>query len=201
MNFIALVSGGKDSIFSIIQCIAQGHKLICLANLYPKTSKETDSYMYQTVGSEMINAISEAIGVPLFRKEITGSAINTDMKYIENEKDEVEDLYILIKEIISKYELNGIKIQGISAGAILSNYQKLRVENICARLNLKILAPLWNLDQSYLLRKCVLDWQVDAIIIKVCTLGLDNKHLGKHLKDLVDYLESIVFYKINITKI
>jgi len=53
MKFAALISGGKDSIFNTLQCIAMGHELVCVANLYPKAaggpdgaSEETDSYMY-----------------------------------------------------------------------------------------------------------------------------------------------------------
>jgi len=34
-NIVALVSGGKDSVFNIIKCLEQGHILICIANLYP----------------------------------------------------------------------------------------------------------------------------------------------------------------------
>lgn len=34
MKFVALISGGKDSIYNIQQCIAHGHELLALANLY-----------------------------------------------------------------------------------------------------------------------------------------------------------------------
>jgi len=47
MNFIALISGGKDSIFNIYKCIQQGHTLVAVANLYPaEIGMEKDSYMY-----------------------------------------------------------------------------------------------------------------------------------------------------------
>ena len=48
MKFLGLVSGGKDSIFNIIQCIIHGHELIGIANLSPgKNNKnEIDSFMY-----------------------------------------------------------------------------------------------------------------------------------------------------------
>jgi diphthamide synthase (EF-2-diphthine--ammonia ligase) len=36
MKFIALISGGKDSIFNILKCIEKGHELVAVANLYPK---------------------------------------------------------------------------------------------------------------------------------------------------------------------
>lgn len=35
MRVVALVSGGKDSCFNMMQCIAAGHDIVALANLYP----------------------------------------------------------------------------------------------------------------------------------------------------------------------
>ena len=37
LNVIALVSGGKDSFFSLLHCLANGHRVVALANLYPPT--------------------------------------------------------------------------------------------------------------------------------------------------------------------
>lgn len=53
-------------------------------------------------------------------------------------------------------------------GAILSDYQRVRVENVCSRLNLISLAYLWRRDQTELLQEMI-DCQVHAIIIKVST--------------------------------
>lgn len=39
MKFVALISGGKDSIFNIIKCIENGHELVLLINLYPACIK------------------------------------------------------------------------------------------------------------------------------------------------------------------
>ncbi len=36
MKFLALISGGKDSIFNILKCIEEGHELVALVNLHPK---------------------------------------------------------------------------------------------------------------------------------------------------------------------
>jgi len=35
LNVIALISGGKDSFFSILHCLKNGHKVVALGNLYP----------------------------------------------------------------------------------------------------------------------------------------------------------------------
>jgi diphthamide synthase (EF-2-diphthine--ammonia ligase) len=40
MKFVALLSGGKDSVFSIEKCFEHGHELLCVANLYPPTDPD-----------------------------------------------------------------------------------------------------------------------------------------------------------------
>lgn len=67
MKFVALISGGKDSVFNIMKMQAEGYELTALANLYPVEDKEIDSYMYQTVGHEMIDRIAECLEKPLYR--------------------------------------------------------------------------------------------------------------------------------------
>ena len=69
LNVLALISGGKDSIFNILKCQQAGHTIVALANLYPsEMGKEIDSYMYQSVGGHLIENIAEALDKPLYRK-------------------------------------------------------------------------------------------------------------------------------------
>ena len=126
MKFVALISGGKDSIFNIVEAVSMGHQLVCVANLHPQSkgisgriSGETDSYMYQTVGVELTPLIAECLQVPLVWKEIRGSALNQGMYYKkESNADEVEDLYELLAEVKARYP----EIQAVATGAIFSNY-------------------------------------------------------------------------------
>ena len=72
-HVVGLMSGGKDSVFSLIKCAEYGHTLVCLANLHaaagalPEGTEELDSYMYQTVGAAVIPAIADCLGLPLIR--------------------------------------------------------------------------------------------------------------------------------------
>jgi len=34
MKVLALISGGKDSIFNLCKCIEEGHQILALGNLY-----------------------------------------------------------------------------------------------------------------------------------------------------------------------
>ena len=36
MRVVALISGGKDSCYNMVQCVAAGHEIVALANLRPE---------------------------------------------------------------------------------------------------------------------------------------------------------------------
>uniref|UniRef100_A0A915L678 Diphthine--ammonia ligase n=1 Tax=Romanomermis culicivorax TaxID=13658 RepID=A0A915L678_ROMCU len=189
MKVVALISGGKDSCYNLMKCVENRHEIVCLANLHPPAGiHELDSYMYQTVGHDALHVYADAMGLPLHRREIVGKPVMTDMSYnhkepkIEQENkeyDEVEDLYILLKEVVQLYD-----VEAVSVGAIFSDYQRVRVENVCSRLNLKMLAYLWHCDQKHLLDEMI-ESGLEAIIIKVAAMGLDPKtDLGKNLSQI-----------------
>lgn len=140
--------------------------------------------MYQTVGHQAIEFYSQAIDIPLYRRAITGKAINQNINYDEGiAGDEVEDLYEALLSIQSE-----VQFDAISVGAIMSNYQRLRGENVCKRLNIQMLCFLWERDQHELLKEMI-DEDINAIIIKVAAMGLDpQKHLGKSLKEIYPHL-------------
>ncbi|KAI5606751.1 diphthine--ammonia ligase, partial [Silurus asotus] len=89
--------GGKDSCYNMMQCVAAGHTIVALANLRPAHTDELDSYMYQTVGHQAIELYAEAMDLPLYRRTIEGSSVDTGREYHPNDADEVEDLYQLLK--------------------------------------------------------------------------------------------------------
>lgn len=107
MKVIALISGGKDSIYNIIQCINNGHQVVCLGHIARPEDKggkfltqiEMDCYMYQTVGSEVIDAIAQCLQLPIYKKTLSLKPVNLNMEYEETSNDEVEDLFVLIRDI------------------------------------------------------------------------------------------------------
>lgn len=60
---------------------------------------ELDSYMYQTVGHQAIDLYAEAMDLPLYRRTIQGSSLDTGRDYSQTEGDEVEDLYHLLNMV------------------------------------------------------------------------------------------------------
>ncbi|XP_023133158.2 diphthine--ammonia ligase isoform X2 [Amphiprion ocellaris] len=186
MKVVALISGGKDSCYNMMQCVAAGHRIVALANLRPAHTDELDSYMYQTVGHQAIELYADAMELPLYRRTIQGSSLDTSRNYSETEGDEVEDLYQLLHLVKEKEG-----VEAVSVGAILSDYQRVRVENVCLRLGLQPLAYLWRRDQESLLSEMISS-DLRAILIKVAAFGLDpEKHLGKPLADMEPYLKQL----------
>lgn len=187
MNVVGLLSGGKDSCYSLQKCVNHGHRIAALANLYPSKDEQKDSFMYQTQGWEVLPAIAECMGVPLVRRAIRGMSLDRALVYSGTEKeDEVEDLYELLKEVKERFPV----IDAVCCGAILSTYQRTRVENVCERLGLTSLAFLWNRDQVGLLKEMV-EEKVGAVLVKVCSFGLNASHLGKSIAELAGYFEKI----------
>jgi len=90
MQIVSLVSGGKDSIFSIMHCLALGHHIVALANLFPPNNsskedpagneqeeeEELDSWMFQSIGHDIVAVIAEeCIGLPLYRRPLVRKSI------------------------------------------------------------------------------------------------------------------------------
>jgi diphthine-ammonia ligase len=196
LNVIALISGGKDSLFSILHCQANGHTIVALANLHPGTSscakenndnEDIDSYMYQTVGHAIIPLYEEALGIPLYRQEITGKAVNSSRDYEQQsptqqeqeEQDETEDLVPLLEKVLKAHP----EANAVSTGAILSTYQRTRVESVALRLGLTPLSFLWQYPllppytQTALLHDMAAVGQ-EAVIIKTASGGLDESLLS-----------------------
>ena len=55
--------------------------------------------MYQTVGHNAVELISQAMEVPIIRRGIASTAVNQVLHYTRTEDDEVEDLYLLLKDV------------------------------------------------------------------------------------------------------
>jgi len=58
MRVVALISGGKDSCYNMVQCVAAGHEIVALANLRPENKGMFllqfyfITYLYSSVISE-----------------------------------------------------------------------------------------------------------------------------------------------------
>lgn len=193
LKIVALISGGKDSFFSLLHCLANGHDVVALANLHPAetlSTEDTDSFMYQTIGHAVIPLYEQALGLPLYRQEIHGSAVNQTKTYgpapnaAEESSDETESLVPLLRRVMAAHP----EVNAVSTGAILSDYQRTRVESVALRLGLVPLSYLWQYPHlppgtpTSLLEDMASVGQ-DARIIKVASGGMDESFLWQNVAD------------------
>lgn len=164
MKLAALISGGKDSSFAIYMAMRDGHMITDLITIVPEN---VDSYMFHSTNIHLTHLISEACGIPLTCAPSSG------------EKEmELDDL---------KSALGSVKVEGVIAGAIASEYQASRVGRICEELGLVMYAPLWHKDPETLLRKMIK--YMDIRMVKVAAGGMDESWLGRRFDEkLVDDL-------------
>lgn len=164
MKLAALISGGKDSSFTIFRALQEGHDVTDLVTIKPAN---IDSYMFHSANIHLTEMISEACGIPLTVQTSTG----------EKEKE----LYDL------RTALSRVKVEGVAVGAIESAYQAERVQRICDDLGIRMYAPLWHQDHEKLLIEMA--GCMDIRMVKVAAAGLDETWLGrrfdeKMIKDL-----------------
>lgn len=208
MKVVALVSGGKDSCFSMMKCVEHGHEIVALATLKPpvdptkveikveieaeplvlQEEAELDSHMFQSIGTSIVRAISTCMQVPLITRELRGKSLVQELHYDQPvDGDEVEDLFHLLQDALVHFP----DITGVCSGAIFSTYQRLRVEHVCARLGLTSLCYLWQREQRALLDDMI-DSEVSSVVIKVASFGLKPKlHLGRTLQSLRPFFHDL----------
>ena len=197
LRVVCLISGGKDSLFSILHCLQSGHEIVALANLHPPLCEghdvveDLESYMYQTIGHAVIPLYEIALGLPLYRQSISGSAVNQEKCYgpgdanVEETEDETEALVPLLRKVNACHP----DVNAVSTGAILSDYQRTRVESVAKRLGLTPLSYLWQWpalpphSQTSLLEDMDAVGQ-DSRIVKVASGGLDDSFLWQNVADL-----------------
>ena len=176
MKSVALISGGKDSIYAIYKAKKAGHDIRYVATIH---SKNPDSYMYHTPNVGLTFMQSRTLGMQLVSKESLGI-----------KEQEVRDLEIL---------LSNLGVEGVVCGAIASKYQRDRVEKVCKKLGLKLIAPLWDRKPEELLREMLKDG-FEIIITAVAADGFDESWLGRKIDDecIKDLLKLEKKHKISI---
>jgi ABC transporter with metal-binding/Fe-S-binding domain ATP-binding protein len=173
LRLAALYSGGKDSTFAIYQARSEGHDVKCLVSIFP-LSDESRLLHYPNVSITKLQA--QSMKLP----HLYGITSSNDTEI------ETSGLESLLRQ--AKRDFG---IEGIVHGGILSKFQKNHFENICKKLDLKIISPLWKIDQKGYLKKLI-NSNFKFIITSVSSDGLDDSWLGREItqKD-IDDLENL----------
>ena len=171
MKAAVLFSGGKDSTYAFYK-ERSNYEVVCLISLFPKTS---ESYMFHYPNIKLVKYQAEAMELPIMIQK-------TEAK----KEEELKDLEIIIKKAIKKY-----KIQALISGALASNYQKSRIEDLCKKLNLKSVAPLWHINPEEYLKELIKN-KFEVIITSVSADGLNESFLGRKLNNkLIEDLKKL----------
>lgn len=162
MRLAALVSGGKDSSWSLWRAGREGHEIACLVSIRPRNP---ESYMFQSQNVHLTGAFADACGLPLLIEETAGE-----------KEAELADL----RRGLARARERGC--EGVVAGAVASRYQKERVETLCRELGLALVAPLWGADPLPMLREVSRDpWRV--LFVHVAAQGMGPEWLGRRLDE------------------
>jgi ABC transporter with metal-binding/Fe-S-binding domain ATP-binding protein len=173
MKLAALFSGGKDSTYAIHLAKQQGHEVKCLLSVFPKSE---ESHLLHFPNVQLTGLQSESMKIP----QIT----------IQSSSDETSTELELMKKILLRAK-DEYHIEGMIHGGIKSIFQKDNFENLCNKLNLKLISPLWDTEPKKYMNDLVSSNFV-FIITSVSSDGLDDFWLGKKIgKDELERLQTL----------
>ncbi len=142
-----------------------------MASLLTVVPKVPESYMFHYPNIRWTRLQAKALGIPIKFRESEGL-----------KEKELADVEVLMK---------AENVDGFVCGAIASDYQWSRLNDICQRIGKPLFAPLWRKDQVMLLRD-MLHADFEFMIAGVYAEGFDEGWLGKVITEhSVDELEKI----------
>ena len=173
MRLACFFSGGKDSTYAIHLAKKQGHDVVCLLSIFPKSE---ESHLLHHPNLKWTRLQSESMKIP----QLT----------ISSNSDETADELIVMEKLLQNAK-DEFKIEGLVHGGIKSKFQKEKFESLCVKLNLISLAPLWNTEPKKYMND-LLDSNFHFLMITVSSNGLDEEWLGKLiLKSDIEILNNL----------
>lgn len=152
---IALSSGGKDSTLALHIAHQQGYRIDALVTMLPE---DPDSMLYHAHNVHNVEKIADCMGLKW-------------LSFQAKKDDELESLREALRD-------KGVDV--FVTGGIASRFQKERFDKVASELGMTHFAPLWGWSPRQVLEG-VVDTGLDAVLIVVAALGLDERWLGIHL--------------------
>ncbi|MCJ2531582.1 MAG: diphthine--ammonia ligase [Candidatus Thermoplasmatota archaeon] len=156
MRLAALYSGGKDSTYAVYLAQQAGLEVTDLLTVLPQDA----SMMYQVPNVAWAGLSAEALGIS-HRTVQSAAGGEAELRAMTRGLDKTD-------------------VEGVVVGAVASDYQFVRVHQVCEALGLWVYAPLWRKDPRALLREYV-DAGFAILIVAVAAEGLDAEWLGRTL--------------------
>lgn len=149
MKALSLLSGGKDSFLAAQFATEQGFEVDTALTVIPQEF----SLMYHYPNAQKASLVASLAG----------------MNWISVEENSLGDE-------IRKFANAGY--QALVSGAIASEYQKTRLEEMCSSAGIISYTPLWHKDQKMILEELILR-NIGAMIVSVSAEGFTEADLGR----------------------
>jgi len=155
MQIACLFSGGKDSCFALFWALTQGFESVLITI---KPEKYSMMFHHPNINKTRLQAKVLAIKQYFLKTD--------DAHWHET-----------LKALLKK-----LKIEGIVAGAVASEYQRRRIERLGEELGIPTYTPLWHKEDE--LMQEMLQY-FETYITAVAAEGLGKEWLGRNFKELV----------------
>lgn len=160
MRYATLVSGGKDSCLAHHVAEQWGFEPVAGIVVYPK---DPESHMFHLPNLELAAAQVDALGLePIEVQAPPGKETETAI---------LEDAFEQAAEL---------GVETVVAGAVASEYQRVRIDRAGERVGVKTHAPLWHKDALEVL-DALIEGGFDVRFSAVSAYGLDRDWLGRRL--------------------
>jgi diphthine-ammonia ligase len=153
MKIVASWSGGKDSCFACYKAIQEGYDV---SNLLIMMSDPSVSNFHM-IRSDMLDAQSEAIGIPMVKWTTTPETYEQDFK-----------------KALLKMKAEGV--EGIVTGDVfdVALHEAGWLDRICKEVGLTPVRPLWHRDTQQILGEFISDgFKATLVRVKLDLLGMD----------------------------
>ena len=153
MKVVAAWSGGKDSCFACYKAIQEGYDV---SNLLIMMSDPSVSN-FHLIRSDMLDAQSEAIGIPIVKQTTTAETYEQDFK-----------------NALLKMKAEGV--EGIVTGDVfdVALHEAGWLDRICKEVGLTPVRPLWHRDTKQILDEFInAGFKATLVRVKLDLLGMD----------------------------
>lgn len=158
---VASISGGKDSMFALYKAMQEDYKPVYLFNT---VSKDYERVRFHGLKSQVIQRQAKALNLPLLQ-------ITTNPESYEEEYTKA------LQELVKKE-----KIEGLVLGDIFLQDCFDWAKNICDKLGIELIEPLWQIPSKELFTQFVASGFQGIVVSTQATL-LDQSWVGRKLDD------------------
>ena len=165
MKIVASWSGGKDSCFACYKAIQEGHDVSQLLIMMSDPSVSN----FHMIRSDMLDAQSQAIGIPIVKWMTTPDTYEQDFK----------------KALL---QMKAKGVEGIVTGDVydVALHEAGWLDRVCKEVELTPVKPLWHRDTQQILNEFINNgFKATVVRVKTDVLGMEwlGREINKNFSD------------------